>query len=160
MRGLVRWNPFQELTSWHRDIDELFNRFFRLFPAEREESDLTSWLPPMEAYEKDGYYIVRLDLPGVNPKDVEVSVENDSLIIRGERKKAEEAQEKGYHYRETASGRFERRLELHKDVDTNKVAARYENGVLEISMPLPAHLVGRKVPIQIEGGKSDQPKAA
>ena len=62
MRELTRWNPFQELTSWHSDIDELFNRFFR-FPLREEgiEGGVTSWWPPTEAYEKEGRYFVRLD---------------------------------------------------------------------------------------------------
>lgn len=72
------------------------------------ETDLTSWLPPMEAYEKDGQYFVQLDFPGVQPKDVEVSAEDDSLIIKGERKKAQEIEKKGRNYRETSYGRFER----------------------------------------------------
>lgn len=160
MRELTRWNPFHELTNWHRDIDGLFNRFLDLPFAGHEKTHLTNWWPALDTYEKDGQYFVRLDLPGVDPKDVEVVAEGDSLIIKGERKKAKEIEEKNYHYRETSYGRFERRLGLPKGVDANKVGARYANGVLEISMPLPAHLVGKRVPIQIEGGQADQNKAA
>ena len=161
MRELVRLNPFQELTTRHSDIDELFNQFFNLPSYEGGEGTrLTSWEPSMEGYEKDSQYFVRLDLPGIDPKDVEVLAENDSLIIKGERKKTQEVEEKGYHYRETSYGRFERRLALPKGIEANKIAARYDKGVLEISMPLPPHLVAKKVPIQIEGGKSEQPKAA
>ena len=161
MRELIRVNPFQELTNWHSDIDEFFNGFFR-FPLREGgiEDGVTSWWPPTEAYEKDGRYFIRLDLPGVDSKDVEVSAENNSLIIKGERKKEQNLEEKGYHYRETSYGRFERSLALPKGVDTDKIAARYDKGVLEISMPLPAHLVSKKVPIQIENGNSDQSKAA
>ena len=161
MRELVRWIPLQELTTGHSDIDELFNQFFN-FPS--YESGVgtrqTSWVPSMEGYEKEGQYFVRLDLPGVDPKDVEVLAENDSLIIKGERKKAQEVEEKGYHYRETSYGRFERRLALPKGIETNKIAARYDKGILEISIPLPPRLVAKKVPIQIEGGRSEQSKAA
>jgi HSP20 family protein len=161
MRELIRWNPFQELTSWQSDIDGLFNRF-SLFPLrEREvETGLTNWWPTTEAYEKEGRYFVRLDLPGIDPKDVEVSAENNSLTIKGERKKAQDVEEKGYHYSETSYGSFERGIALPKGVDTDKIEARYDKGVLEISMPLPAHLVGKKVPIQIENRESDQSKAA
>ncbi len=161
MRELVRWNPFQELTIGHSDLDELFNQFFNITSYEGGVvSRQTSWVPSIEGYEKEGQYFVRLDLPGVDPKDVEVLAENDSLIIKGERKKAQEVEEKGYHYRETSYGRFERRLALPKGIETNKIAARYDKGILEISIPLPPRLVAKKVPIQIEGGKSEQPKAA
>ncbi len=161
MRKLVRWNPFQELTTRHSDIDELFNQFFNLPSYEvGVVTRQTSWVPSIEGYEKEDQYFVRLDLPGIDPKDVEVLAENDSLIIKGERKKAHEVEEKGYHYRETSYGRFERRLALPKGLETNKIAARYDKGILEISIPLPPRLVAKKVPIQIEGGRSEQPKAA
>ncbi|MEE8547144.1 MAG: Hsp20/alpha crystallin family protein [bacterium] len=92
--------------------------------------------------------MVRMDMPGVDPKDVEVSVAEDSLIIKGERKKAKEIKERDYHYHETSYGKFERRLILPKGIDRDKVVARYKNGVLEISVPVPAHLAERRVPIQ------------
>lgn len=103
---------------------------------------------------------MRLDLPGVDPKDVEVSVVDDTLVIRGERKTAQELKEKEYQYRETAYGRFERRLGLPKGVDRDKVSASYKNGVLEVSIPLPAQLANKTIPIQIEEGQSRKLAAA
>ncbi|HWP56835.1 MAG TPA: Hsp20/alpha crystallin family protein [Candidatus Acidoferrales bacterium] len=151
MFGLIPWNPYQELMSWHRDIDELFNRFFPSSGLEREQQGAAiSWFPAMETFTKDGHQFVRLDLPGVDPKDVEVSVVNDTLVIRGERKRSQELTEKDYHYRETAYGRFERRLSPPAGVDRDKVNATYKNGVLEVSIPLPAQLTGKTIPIQIE----------
>lgn len=118
MRELIRLIPSQELTDWHRDIDELFNQFIHRPLLEGNiEASLTTWLPTMEAFVKGGRYFVQLDLPGIDPKDVEVSAENNSLIIKGERKKGHEAEEKGYHYSETSYGRFERRFALPKGVD-------------------------------------------
>ena len=140
---LMRWNPNEELTSWHRDIDELFDRFF----GRTEGSAGSSWVPRMETYRKDNEYIVRLDLPGVDPKDVHVQAEGNVLSISGERKTEEE---KGGNYRETFYGKFERTIGLPQGVEADKIAARYEHGVLEIRVPLPAQLAGRKVPIQIE----------
>lgn len=150
---LVRWNPFEELSSWHRD--DLFGRFFGR--RELPELPLRTWMPPMEGYRKDDKYIVRVDLPGVDPKDLDVHAEGDFLTIKGERK----AEEKGPEYRETFYGSFERTVRLPHGVEPKKIAARYENGVLEISVPLPKELVGRTVPIQIEaGGKTIEHKAA
>ncbi|MFQ5853290.1 MAG: Hsp20/alpha crystallin family protein [Candidatus Binatia bacterium] len=141
MRALIPWNPYQGLMSWHNDIDDIFNRFFS--PTETER-----WFPPAETFSKDGRQIVRLDLPGVDPKNVEVSVVDDTLIIKGERKSSDEVKEKHYHYRETSYGKFERRLALPKGVDGEKIKASYKNGVLEISVPLPVKLAGRKIPIE------------
>ncbi len=155
MRSLVPWNTYQELSTWHRDIDELFRRFF---PEEGEASG--NWVPAMEVFERDGHYVVRADLPGVNPNELEISVVNDSLIVKGERRKSDEVKENDYHYRETAYGRFERRWALPKGVDRDKVAAKYENGVLEISVPLPQSATTKKVPIKIGATEKKQLAAA
>ena len=157
MRDLVRRNPFHELTHWQRDIDDLFALPFRLG---WEEDRPSRWWPALDGYEKDGKYFIRLELPGVEAKEVEVVAEGNSLIIKGERKNEKEVDEKNYFYRETSTGQFERRVTLPKGVDTSKIAARFEKGVLEISVPLPVHLTPKKVPIQIEDGKSGQNKAA
>lgn len=138
---LMRWNPTEELSNWHRDIDDLFGRFF-----ERPENAAGNWVPRMETYRKDNDYVVRVDLPGVDPKDVHVQAEGNLLTIAGERK----SEDKGPEYRQTFYGKFERQLALPQGVEADKIAARYEHGVLEIRVPLPAQLAGRKIPIQIE----------
>lgn len=160
MRSLVRWDPISELTNWHRDIDDLFRRFVS---DDRDEANfplLTHWSPAMESFESDGRYVLRTDLPGVDPKDVEISVLEDSLVLRGERKSADEVKNKDYHYRETAYGTFERHVALPKGIDRDKITARFENGVLEISMPLPESVKVKKVPIEIGTTQAKQIKAA
>ena len=138
---LMRWNPSEELSSWHRDIDELFGRFFG-----RSESPVGSWVPRIETYRKENEYVVRLDLPGVNPDEVEVQAEGNLLTIRGERK----TETKNADYQETYYGKFERSLTLPQGVEADKISAQYQHGVLEVRVPLPAQLMGRKIPIQIE----------
>lgn len=138
---LMRWNPSEELSSWHRDIDELFGRFFG-----RNESPVGSWMPRIETYRKDNEYVVRLDLPGVNPDEVEVQAEGNLLTIRGERK----TETKNADYQETYYGKFERSVTLPQGVEADKISAQYQHGVLEVRVPLPAQLMGRKIPIQIE----------
>jgi HSP20 family protein len=148
---LMRWNPAEELSSWHRDIDELFGRFF-----DRPENSVRSWVPRVETYRKDNEYIVRADLPGVDPKDVNVQAEGNVLTITGERK----GEEKGPEYRETFYGRFQRQLALPQGVEADKIVAHYEHGVLEIRVSLPAQLAGRKIPIQIEQQEKKKLEAA
>ena len=152
LNELVKWNPFEEeLSSWHRDIDDLFGRFFG-----RPELRLTGGVPAMETYRKDGNYVMRFDLPGVDPKDLDVHVEGDVLTIKAERK----AEEKGSEYRENFYGKFERAVTLPHGVKAEKISARYEHGVLELVMPLPVELAGKKIPIQIAAGKRIESKAA
>jgi HSP20 family protein len=142
---LMRWNPSEELSNWHRDIDDLFGRFFG-----RAEAPAGGWVPRMETCRKDNNYVVRIDLPGVDPKDVSVQAEGNVLTISGERKSEETSAE----YRETFYGKFERSLTLAQGVETDKIAAHYKNGVLEVQVPVPAQLTGRKIPIQIEQKES------
>ena len=87
-----------------------------------------------------------IDLPGVDPKDVSVQAEGNVLTISGERKSEDTSAE----YRETFYSKFERALTLPQGVETDKIAAHYQNGVLQVRVPLPAQLAGRKIPIQIE----------
>jgi HSP20 family protein len=146
---LMRWNPVEELSNWHRDIDELFGRF-----SERSDNLGTSWVPRIESYRKDNEYVVRADLPGVNPNDVHVQAEGNLLTITGERK----SEEKGQEYRETFYGKFQRQIALPDGVEADKISAQYEHGVLEIRVPLPAQLVSRTIPIQIEQRKEEKKK--
>ena len=101
---------------------------------------------------KDNEYVVRADLPGVNPNDVHVQAEGNLLTITGERK----SEEKGQEYRETFYGKFQRQIALPDGVEADKIAARYEHGVLEIRVPLPAQLVSRTIPIQIDQQKEQK----
>jgi HSP20 family protein len=140
---LMRWSPTEELSNWHRDIDDLFGRFFQ---RPDSENSFSNWTPRVETYRRDSDYVVRVDLPGVDPKDVHVEAEGNLLSISGERK----SEEKGSEYRETFYGRFERHFTLPQGVEPSKISAHYEHGVLEIRVPLPAQLAGQNIPIQIE----------
>jgi len=148
---LMRWSPAEELSNWHRDIDDLFGRFFQ--HPDSENSTFSNWTPRVETSRKDSEYVLRVDLPGVDPKDVHVEAEGNVLSITGERK----SEEKGSEYRETFYGKFERRFTLPQGVDAGKISAHYEHGVLELRVPLPAQLAGRKIPIQI-GQKEEKRK--
>jgi HSP20 family protein len=142
---LTRWSPADELSSWHRDIDDLFGRFFG-----RPDSSAGNWAPRVETYRKENDYVIRVDLPGVDPSDIYVQAEGGLLSITGERKTEEDSS----GYRETFYGKFERSLALPQGIEADKIAARYENGVLEIRVPLPVQLAGRKIPIQVEQNDS------
>ena len=139
---VTRWNPL--LHNGHRDLDAMFDRFLRG----------RQWnggrMPPMDAFTRDNHYVIRMDMPGVDPKDLDLHVEGRVLSIKGERK----GEEKGHHLRETFRGKFERTVRLPEGLATDKLEARYKNGVIEISVPLPAQAVGRKVPVRIETAES------
>ena len=119
MRALTPWRPFRELSTLHKDLDELFSDFFGEEPW--MPARWTVPLPAVESFVKDGELVVRADLPGIDPKEVELSVEGRRLILRGERRTKEEHKEKAYFYREVGYGRFERSVELPDGVDLSLI---------------------------------------
>jgi HSP20 family protein len=150
MKALAPWMPFRELSTFPRDFDDLFARFFG--PEEEWWPAPARWgvMPPaVESFVRNGQLIVRADLPGIDPKKVELSIEGNRLFIRGEREEKEERKEKDFLHREVRYGKFERALDLPVGVDTESIKATYHEGVLEIAMTAPKEMVAKKVPISV-----------
>jgi HSP20 family protein len=157
MFQLTRWTPFGSAFHLHRELDEMLNRFLGQDSATyRPEADTVTWSPAIESYAKDGQLHVRVALSGVDPKDVEVTVSDDQLTIRGERKTEHDAA--GRYVREFTYGSFERTFTLPEGIDASKVQAKFANGMLDLTLPAPVMVAPKKVEIQIEGG-GDKPKA-
>ena len=140
------------MTPWSRNRDPYLashfdfmrhfmremSRMFEGFPGTRSgSSSLTSW-PPIEVTERDNRVLIRAEMPGMRREDVKVRVEEDSVVIEGERKADREARHEGYHESEWSYGRFSRRVMLPAHVDPNHVNARYDNGILEVTLEVPA----------------------
>jgi HSP20 family protein len=162
MRELSTWSPFQSLSSFRRDMDELFNRFF----GDWERAG-TPWAPMsqgyaprVESYVDGNTLLIKADLPGIEPQDVELTVEGNQLTLKGERKAHHERQDSHYLQQEVHYGSFVRTFPLPQGVKAEEVHATYRNGVLEVAIPLPAEMVGKKVPVQIEGGEERKRIAA
>jgi HSP20 family protein len=154
-RELTLWqSPFSLLNSFRREMDELFNRVFgdweRAWTGTPWAPMLsTGYVPRIESCVQDNTLLIRADLPGVDPKDVEVTVEGNQLTIKGERKAQHEAKDGNYFHREVSYGSFARTFTIPEDVKVDDVHATYRNGVLELSIPLPASMVARKIPVEI-----------
>ncbi len=164
MFELKKWDPLRELSTIQRDMDDFFRRTFgSLTPTSffRKGGTLsTGWYPTMDCYMKGNKFIVHADLPGMEPKDVEVSVSGNILTIKGERKSEVEKKKEGYLFQETSYGSFERSLTLPEGVDSTKVHAVYKNGVLELTMPAKAAALPKKVNIEIEAGEAKKGEKA
>jgi HSP20 family protein len=143
----------------HRELDELLGQFLGQGRVpHRSESEAVAWWPAVESYAKDGELHVRVALPGVEPKDVEVTVSDGYLTIRGERKaKTEDRNGNGQYVREFAYGSFERTLAVPEGVDPARVQAKFAHGMLDLTMPAPVAVAPKKIEIQIEDGAG--PKA-
>jgi HSP20 family protein len=153
MLELTRWSPFGSMFRMHRELDDLFGRLLghEGAPATYAEAGSVAWWPAVESYAKDGEIHVRVALPGVDPKDVEVTVADDRLTIRGERKASGGEGDGGRYVREFTYGSFERVLALPEGIDPAKVQAKFVNGMLDLTMPAPLAVAPRKVEIQVEG---------
>ena len=136
--AIVRWEPFRDLVSIQGRMNRLFDEAFRgaTHPAgDEEEWSLGSWAPAVDIFEQDGHIVLKAELPGVDPKDVEVRVENNVLTLRGERKLDNDVQKENYHRVERAYGSFSRSFTLPTVVDTEKIKAEYRDGVLRVNLP-------------------------
>jgi HSP20 family protein len=139
---MLLMNPF----SLFRRMTE---GFLQPFPSEDEAIPAIAWMPRVEVVEREGKYHVLAELPGLSPKDVHVEVEDGALILQGERKVEHEGTEKGVRRSERQFGYFYRRIPLPEGADPEQVKAKFQDGVLEITVPAPSQKVERKQ-IQIE----------
>ena len=141
------WSPFRELDRFRRDFDDLFDRFL----GGRLSREPRAMAPSVESYVDNGKLVVRADLPGIDPKDVEITAAGDQLTIRGKRERRDEQKSGDFIHREVSYGSFERTIKLPEGIKPDDIKAAYSNGVLELTAPLPEQARARKVPIQVEG---------
>jgi HSP20 family protein len=136
--AIVRFEPFRDLMTIQDRMNRIFDDAFRgsgRYGAEDEWSLGGTWAPAVDIYEHDGAIVLKAELPGIDPKDVDVRVENNVLTLRGERKFASEVKREHYHRVERAYGSFSRSFTLPNVVDTEKIKAEYKDGVLHVSLP-------------------------
>jgi HSP20 family protein len=117
----------------NRLLDETFGGLSRR-PAGRMAQATAEWAPSMDVLQKEGDLVVRAEMPGVKPEDVEVAVHNGVLTISGERKVDQEEERAGYYVRELRHGSFRRSMLLPEGVDEEKIHARYQDGILEVTL--------------------------
>jgi HSP20 family protein len=132
--AIVRWEPFRDLLATQREFDRLFREAFSPIFGESDLSSRT-WMPPVDIFETDGEVVLKAELPGVKPEDVELRVENNTLFLRGERRFEKEVNEENYHRVERSYGSFSRSFTLPSSIDSEKVKAEYKDGLLTLTMP-------------------------
>ena len=147
--GLFGANPFGLMKRFTEEMDRTFANF-----APSAEMDL--WAPPLEVKHKEGNFIVTCELPGIPKEDVKVEVIEEALVIQGEKKLVKEKKEEGYFRSERSYGKFYRSILLPEGAKTDQTAAQFNNGVLEVTVPIPeVKKTSKEIPVQ-EGAK---PKA-
>lgn len=148
-----RWEPFSELRRMQDTIDH-FRRAFNPSPA--GDPAMESWAIPLDVVQDGDEIIVHAALPGVNPEDISVAIDNDVLTLRGQTAGERERREGNFLLRERRTGRFHRALRLPDTLDTEKAQPRYNNGVLTIAFPKLAARQARQLKVQV-GNPADAP---
>lgn len=146
MNKVVRWTPNGDWMEVHDEVNRLFDSLTHGWAAKSGE-----WSPAVDIRESGDEFLVRMDLPGLSAKDVKVSVFEDTLTVRGERRETSEAKDVKWHRVERFHGAFERRFQLGTAVQGDKVSAAYQDGVLEIRIPKAEQVKPREIPVQIPG---------
>ena len=147
--AIVRWtDPFRDFTS----LQDRINRVFSETQTRTDEGLMTSgnWAPVVDIYQNGDHEVVlKAELPEVKREDIDVTVENGTLTLRGERKFSSEVKEEHYHRVERRYGTFSRSFSLPPKVDTTKVAADYKDGVLTVRLPLREEAKPRQIKIEV-----------
>jgi HSP20 family protein len=127
--SLVKWDPFRELNAFNERLGTFLGRNWDSSPS------FTAWNPSVDIFENDNDVVFKAELPGMNAKDIEVKLENNVLMIKGERRFEKETDEKNYHRIEREYGTFSRSFALPTAVNADKVTAEYKDGVLKVTLP-------------------------
>ena len=145
MNTMLHWSPTRQF-HFHHDVDDLSERFFG--GATDGAAQRPLWLPAAEGRMEDGTYVIQLALPGVDPKDVKVSLMDNVLTVKGERQADHDTAGKNYFVREVAYGTFERSFALPEGVNATLVEAKCARGVLELRVPAPQAATPRTIEVK------------
>ena len=134
MNELMAWKPFREVSRLRREMDRLWDDFFG--PGRRALRPLEpEWAPAVDVSETADKVVVKAELPGIEAKDIDISLSGDILTIKGEKKSEREEKKESYHLVERSYGSFSRSLRLPAVVDPDKIEAGYKQGVLTVTCP-------------------------
>jgi len=153
--AIVRWEPFRDLVVTQDRFNRLFSEALSPF-FDSNSTGVRTWAPAVDIFETDQNVVLKAELPGVDPKDVEIRVEYGTLYVKGERKLENQVKEENYHRIEWTYGSFMRTFPLPRSVDADKAAAEYKNGVLTLTMPKREEAKPKTIRIQVAG---ETPKA-
>jgi HSP20 family protein len=161
MSGLVRWDPVREIATMRNMMDRVFNENYGTWPTQWNRNDAMSLA--LDVAEENETYIVKASLPGIRPDEIDVTLTDNVLTIRGEVKEDQEVKQESYHVRERRFGTFMRSVTLPSPVEADKIDANYENGVLTLRLPKAEEAKPRRIRVeaaapsrQIEGDEQQR----
>ena len=152
MTVLTRFEPFREFST----LQDRMNRLFRETYSEGQDQSLTAstFAPAVDVYEDEHNVTLKIEVPGIDEKDIDVRIENNTLTVHGERKIEKEEKEENYRRVERQYGNFTRTFTLPTTVDAEKVSATYDKGVLKVSLPKKAEAKPKQIKVNVGSEKS------
>jgi len=152
MTVLTRWDPFREFNT----LQDRMNRLFHDSYTEGREESLatTTFAPPVDVYEDEHNVTLKIEVPGIEEKDIDVRIENNVLTVHGERKFEKEEKEENYRRVERQYGSFTRSFTLPNTVDAEKVSANYDKGVLKINLAKKAEAKPKQIKVNVGSEKT------
>jgi len=148
--NLVRWEPFDQLMSLRQAMDKLFEESF-VTPSRAFGGFGVAM--PIDMYQTENEVVVKTALPGVKPEDIDITITGDTLHIRGENKADEKIKREDYIYQEQRYGAFSRSITLPSGLDTDKAEAKFEDGILTLTIPKSEEVKPKSIKIKAKGGK-------
>ncbi len=152
---LIRWSPTRELTTFpfeslnmQREINRMFDNFFR--GGIQDDGAISFLTPAVDIAEGDSDYTVRVELPGVSKDDVKITMQDNILTIRGEKKEEKEARESNYHRTERSFGSFQRSFTLPTHVKSDKIEATYKDGILTVTLPKAEEAKPKQIEVKVK----------
>ena len=142
---IIRYEPWSVVNRLHQSLDQLFGETLRT--PEASGSRTATWAPRVDIHEEKDRFVVLADVPGVDPKDIDITADNGVLTVRGERRSEKRETENGYERVERASGAFVRRFTLPEGANTESITAKQTNGVLEVTIPKQPQAQPRRIAV-------------
>ena len=159
MTVLTRFEPFREFSTLQDRINRVFRESYGQRSAGQDESLTTSsFAPAVDVYEDEHTVTLKIEVPGIDEKDIDVRLENNTLTVHGERKIEKEEKEENYRRVERHYGSFTRTFTLPTTVDSEKVSATYDKGVLKIALPKKAEAKPKQIKVNVGGTKPENEK--
>jgi len=158
MTVLTRWDPFRELSTLQDRMNRLFHDSFG--DGREEALTTTAFAPPVDVYEDEHNVTLKIEVPGIEEKDIDVRVENNTLTVHGERKFEKDEKEENYRRVERQYGSFTRTFTLPNTVETENVSANYDKGVLKIKLAKKAEAKPKQIKVNIGSDRALEGKGA
>lgn len=147
--AITRFDPFRDLAVLQDRMNRMFNDTYGSRNQEDHMLSRGTWVPAVDIYEVEGELVLKAELPDMQRDDIDVTVENNTLTIRGERKLDNEIKQENFHRVERAYGSFVRTFSLPPTVDSGRIGAEYKNGVLTVKLPMREEAKPRTIDVKV-----------